>query len=312
VTGAQNPIGIAIIGAGKIARDQHAPTILNDSRFRLAATADPAGGLVAIPSFPNLTRLLSDGPGIDAVAICTPPHVRAQNAAVAIEAGLHVLLEKPPATTVSALEALRALAIKQGVTLFAAFHSRHAPMVHAARQWLTARPVRRGSIIWREDFRHWHPGQAWLCTPGGFGVFDPGINALSILTQILPRPVAVQSAEFEVPKNWQAPIAARLSLMTAGAAIATDFDFRHDSPRTWNIEIEAETGETLSLREGGDSLSIDGGPEIRACNAEYKGIYTRFSDLIAAGESDVDATPLQLVADAFRIARTAVTESFDP
>lgn len=308
----QNPIGIAIIGAGKIARDQHAPTILNDSRFRLVATVDPFGGLDAIPSFPNLTRLLSDGPGIDAVAICTPPHVRAQNAAVAIEAGLHVLLEKPPATTVSALETLQALAATQRVTLFAAYHSRHAPMVHAAREWLAARSLKRGSIVWREDFRHWHPGQTWLCTAGGFGVFDPGINALSILTQILPRPVGVQSAEFDVPANWHAPIAARLSLMTGRAAIATDFDFRHDCHRTWNIGIEAESGETLALREGGDSLSIDGGPEIRDSNTEYQGVYARFADLIAAGESDVDATPLQLVADAFLIARTAVTGSFDP
>ncbi len=100
--------------------------------------------------------------------------------------------------------------------------------------------------------------------------------------------------------------------MTGGATIATDFDFREDRYHTWSIEIETESGETLSLREGGDSLSIDGGTELRGPNAEYKGIYRRFADLIAAGQSDVDATPLQLVADAFLIARTAVTEAFEP
>jgi D-galactose 1-dehydrogenase len=305
-------IGIAIVGMGKIARDQHVATILNDSRFRLAATVDPGGGLEAIPTFPNLRSLLSDGPRIDAVAICTPPQVRADNAVVAIEAGLHVLLEKPPAPTVDALEALRALAAKQRVTLYAAWHSRHAPMVQASREWLAARPVKRGSIVWRENVHYWHPGQTWLQKPGGFGVFDPGINALSILTQILPRPVSVESADLEIPKNWHTPIAARLSLITAGAAIATDFDLREDSPRIWNIEIEAESGETLSLREGGDSLSINGGSDLRAPNAEYKGIYRRFADLIAAGQSDVDTTPLQLVADAFLIARTTATESFEP
>ena len=33
----------------------------------------------------------------------------------------------------------------------------------------------------------WHPGQEWIWQAGGFGVFDPGINALSIVTRILPR-----------------------------------------------------------------------------------------------------------------------------
>jgi D-galactose 1-dehydrogenase len=42
------------------------------------------------------------------------------------------------------------------------------------------------NVIWREDVRVWHPGQDWIWQPGGLGVFDPGINALSIITHILP------------------------------------------------------------------------------------------------------------------------------
>jgi hypothetical protein len=41
-------------------------------------------------------------------------------------------------------------------------------------------------IVWHEDVRKWHPGQQWIWEPGGFGVFDPGINALSIATRIFP------------------------------------------------------------------------------------------------------------------------------
>ncbi|MFX5656779.1 hypothetical protein ABTE24_21610, partial [Acinetobacter baumannii] len=46
---------------------------------------------------------------------------------------------------------------------------------------------RKVKVIWREDVRHWHPDQEWIWQPGGLGVFDPGINALSIVTEILPQ-----------------------------------------------------------------------------------------------------------------------------
>ena len=71
--------------------------------------------------------------------------------------------------------------------------------------------VRELRVTWKEDVRHWHPGQAWIWEPGGFGVFDPGINALSILTRILPSPIFVQSATLAVPANRAAPIAAEIS-----------------------------------------------------------------------------------------------------
>jgi hypothetical protein len=79
-----------------------------------------------------------------------------------------------------------ALAARAGRTLFATWHSRFAPAVEPARQWLTPRRIRSVHINWKEDVRVWHPGQGWIFEPGGLGVFDPGINALSILTRILP------------------------------------------------------------------------------------------------------------------------------
>ncbi len=60
--------------------------------------------------------------------------------------------------------------------------------------------------------RHWHPNQAWIWEPGGFGVFDPGINALSILTEILPGPFTVGSARLVTPANVQTPIAAEVAM----------------------------------------------------------------------------------------------------
>jgi predicted dehydrogenase len=83
---------------------------------------------------------------------------------------------------------------EQGVTLFASWHSRFAAGVPAAKAWLATHDIRAVDIQWREDVRRWHPGQTWIWEAGGLGVFDPGINALSILTEIMPREVFVTDA----------------------------------------------------------------------------------------------------------------------
>ena len=297
-----NAIRIALIGMGKIARDQHLPAIGGDARFDLVATADARGGIDGVPNFADLGLLLADGPGVDAVAICTPPQVRGAIAAQAIAAGKHVLLEKPPAATIGALADLDSRAGAAGVTLFAAWHSRHAPMVAPAKAWLAEHPVAGGSITWREDVRRWHPGQAWLWAAGGLGVFDPGINALSILTELLDAPPTVARARLEIPENASTPIAAQLTLMAGDASIAVDFDFRQEGPQTWEMAIDTADGHRLRLVDGGSGLSIDGAAVRRAASAEYPGLYDRFATLIAAGDSDADGTPLAIVADALLVA----------
>ena len=65
---------------------------------------------------------------------------------------------------------------------------------------------------------------------------------------------------------------------------------------------EATDGGTLALRAGATGLEIDGRPVATAPEREYPGLYARFADLIANGDSDADATPLRLVADALLIA----------
>ena len=92
------PLRIAIIGFGKIAADQHVPAIAANPRLELVATSSRSGDGAA-PIFTDWRELLRTVEGLDAVAITTPPSVRHEIARECIEAGLHVLLEKPPAAT---------------------------------------------------------------------------------------------------------------------------------------------------------------------------------------------------------------------
>lgn len=302
---------VAVIGLGKIARDQHLPAIAASEVFELAATVDPAGdGVDSTPHFTSVEALLSSGVAFDAAALCTPPQVRRDLAEALLARRVHVLLEKPPGVTLGEVAVLERAAQASSATLFAAWHSRFAAGVPAARAWLADKRITAVRVIWREDVRVWHPGQRWIWQPGGLGVFDPGINALSILTHILPQPVFLTEATLEVPGNCAAPIAAELALNGAdAAAIHADFDFRQTGPQSWDIIVATDQG-TLTLSQGGAVLTLSEG-EQRGEDREYLLLYDHFAALIRAGQSDVDIGPLRLVADAFLCGRQVTVEPFE-
>lgn len=308
------PLRIAIIGFGKIAEDQHVPAIAGLSRFTLAATVSRQGnGAPDVPVFASHGDMLRAVPDLDAVAITTPPSARYAIARDCIAAGLHVLLEKPPSVTLGEIEDLAGLAEARGTTLFTTWHAQYGAAVPAAAAALAGQRIAAMEVVWREDVRKWHPGQQWIWEAGGFGVFDPGINALSIAARIFPGPLFVREAELFVPTNKQAPIAARLSLFSseAQADMPVTFDWRHAGDEAWTIEVRTADGTRLTLAEGGARLEIDGAPQAVFGEGEYPALYRRFLDLIDARASDVDTRPLRLVADAFLVGRRTAVEAFE-
>jgi D-galactose 1-dehydrogenase len=295
---------------GKIARDQHIPVLRASEQFELAASASRNATVEGLPGYASLPEMLDAHPDLDAVSLCTPPQGRHALAALALAHGKHVMLEKPAASTLTEVEDLRLRADAADRTLFATWHSRFAPCVEPARRWLEGRRITAVRIDWREDVRRWHPGQTWIWEPGGFGVFDPGVNALSIATRILPRPLFLQEGVLRFPENRQAPVAADLSFRDAdGVPVQVGLDWLQTGPQTWDIRVETETG-TLLLREGGARMEVNGQPAGEAPEAEYAGLYARFARLIGEGRSDVDASPLMLVADAFMNARRETVAPF--
>ena len=280
---------IGIIGFGKIAQDRHLPAI------------------DGVASFPDHLAMLAALPDLDAVAICTPPVPRHAVARDCLLAGKQVLLEKPPTATLSELIDLERLAEASGRVLYATWHSRHAPAIEEARRRLAGEVVRRLRISWKEDVRRWHPGQQWIWQAGGFGVFDPGINALSIASYIMPVPLFVRRADLHFPANRDTPIAADLDL---GEGFSAVFDWRQTGDQIWEIEVDTDSFR-LKLAKGGGRLDVDGETMSDAPRDEYAAIYRRFDDLLQTGRSDVDAAPLRLVADAFLVGRRTAVEPFE-
>ncbi|GAB7524738.1 Gfo/Idh/MocA family protein [Paraburkholderia sp. 2C] len=304
-------LSIGIVGVGKIARDQHLPAIAGLERFELVACASRNASVEGVRNYPTIDALLEGEPDLDAISLCATPHVRFDQARAALAAGKHVMLEKPPGASVHEVDVLREMARAAGRTLFATWHSRYSPAVEVAREWLAQRAIQSVQVRWKEDVRRWHPGQEWIWTPGGLGVFDPGINALSIVTRMLPREVILKSAELYVPSNRQTPIAAELDFVDeAGVPVHASFDWRYGPVEQWEIEVATSDG-TLFLTEGGKRLSIVGKPVDLAAEREYPALYERFQWLIDHGEQDVDVRPLRLVADAFLLGSHHAVEPFE-
>ena len=193
--------------------------------------------------------------------------------------------------------------------LYATWHSRKAAGVEPARRWIAGRSIRRVECAWKEDVRVWHPGQAWIWEPG-IGVFDPGINALSVLTHILPAPLELKSAELRFPENKAAPIAADLEYGHDGASVSVAFDFDQTGPQTWDIDVFAEDGQ-LKLSLGASKLAIDGAPVDVGDETEYARLYRRFAELVDRRECDVDLSPFHHVADAFLLGRRTIVRPFE-
>ncbi|PAQ06658.1 Gfo/Idh/MocA family protein [Mesorhizobium temperatum] len=304
-----DPIKLGIVGVGKIVRDQHLPALAKDPAYRLVAAASRHGKVDGIGNFPDIEAMLDAVPELEAVSLCMPPQFRYDAARTALAAKKHVFLEKPPGATVSEVEDLKALAVANGVSLFASWHSRYAPAVEAARDFLGSTTIRSAAINWKEDVRRWHPNQDWIWAPGGFGVFDPGINALSIATHILPA-MFITSAILDFPENRAAPIAAHIAFRTSnGLPVAMELDWRQTGPQSWDILAETDKG-AMVLSGGGSKLAVDGRVVHDEPEAEYPMLYRRFAEIVRAGASDVDLAPLQHVADAFMLGKRNVVEAF--
>lgn len=301
---------IGIIGLGKIAQDQHLPVIAANPAFELAAVSSTRGLTAGegVRSFRDHAEMLATMPDLDAVAICTPPQVRYEIARDALAAGKHVMLEKPPAATISELAHLQSLADKAGVVLFTTWHSQYNAAVEECARRLSRQTVTRLFVNWKEDVRKWHPGQRWIWEAGGFGVFDPGINALSIVTRILPEPAFLHSADLYFPANADSPIAATLRF--AGTDMLAEFDWRQSGGEVWEITIGTASGETFKLAAGGTRLEVGGAVIVDEPSVEYRLIYERFDALLRAGKSLVDPAPLWLVAEAFMLGRRIEVEAF--
>jgi predicted dehydrogenase len=130
----------------------------------ITETAERLGARWGAPS----AEALIGSPDVDVVHICTPNHLHAPLARMAIEAGKHVVCEKPLATTVSDAQDLVGAARAAGVVAAVPFIYRYYPTVQEARARVgtgAAGPVRLIHGSYLQDWLSTRADQNWRVDP---------------------------------------------------------------------------------------------------------------------------------------------------
>ncbi len=190
---------IGFAGAGYII-NIHAKAAQNNG-LELAAVAekfsDKAATLVKKyrikTQFETVEQMLTAG-DVEALVIGTPNFLHAPQAIAALEAGVHVLVEKPMAINSAEAEKMLAASQKSGAKLMVAHCWRFDQEVN----WLKGEASKLGKIIRTKGYgvhTNWGPG-GWFtqkALAGGGALADMGIHALDTARYLLgdPKPVSV-------------------------------------------------------------------------------------------------------------------------
>ena len=153
----------------------------------------------------NWHEVTSD-PNIEAIIVCTPPHLHSEISIAAMEAGKHVLCEKPLARTLAEAESMIRTAKQTGKVLKCGFNHRHHPAILQTRSWID------NGLIGQLDFARckygicgrigyeseWRANQKLV---GGGQLMEQGIHALDLFRWFLGDFVEVSA--FTSTKYWK-------------------------------------------------------------------------------------------------------------
>jgi D-galactose 1-dehydrogenase len=218
-----------------------------------------------------------------------------------------------PAADLGQAEALAKLAARERRTLFATWHSQHNTAVEQARGFLAGKKLATLRVDWNEDFRKYHPDQTWIWQEAGFGVFDMGINALSVVSRLFANPPFVTGAELRIAENHAAPLSAILHFgsLDGEGAMEMHMDWGVTGPEQREIRVTTQCGHSVELLDSGGRLLIDGAVAAQGRREEYPMLYARFADLVKRGQSDIDLVPLQMTLDALAIGKRIRIAAFE-
>ncbi len=204
-------IKIAIIGCGSIAKNAHMKAYMElTDRFEVVAACDilpdrakTFAETYGIPAAYTDYREVLKIEGLDAVDICTPNYLHSVIAVDALNAGLHVLCEKPDAINPEEAEKMKAAAEKNNRRLMVIRNNRFITASTYLKQYIEQGGLGRiyaGRCGWQR--RRGIPGKGgWFTTKalsGGGPLIDLGVHMIDVAIWLMgnPRPVAVSGAVY--------------------------------------------------------------------------------------------------------------------
>jgi predicted dehydrogenase len=238
----KDPLRFAVIGAGAIAGAyESAFARMRDARITAVCdvrkdAAEAFGKRVGCAVYTSVESL-AVREEVDAVVICTPPVTHEAVARAFLERGVHVLCEKPLATTVSSAMRMLAAAERGNAVLTMASKFRYVDDVRMARSLLRAGGI--GDLIFVENaftsrvdmIRRWNSDAA---ISGGGVLIDNGTHAVDILRYFLGNLRAIQTIELRRIQPLTVEDTVRLYVRNEDGVMGA-------SDLSWSIDKELET-----------------------------------------------------------------------
>lgn len=251
-------VKVATIGAGLIARLSHVPGY-QTAGAEVVATADivetRAQKLATdfgIPDIYTDYREMLARPDIDAVSICVPNYLHKEVTIAALQAGKHVLCEKPMAMNVAEAMAMREAAKTSGKILMIGFNNRFRGDVQRLKQFVDGGTL--GEIYYAKTgyVRRRGTPFGWFSVKaesGGGPVIDLGVHVIDMTRFMMgnPRPVSVSASTYQKFRHYhiQDTQAWCSSDVTEGLRSGEEFDvedlasafIRFDNGATMVVEV---------------------------------------------------------------------------
>lgn len=196
----QKPVRIALLGTGSIAQVVHLPILSGLPGVILQGIADvdrPRAQAIAerlgVPDLYESDAEAFASDEVDAVVICTPSHLHEEQAIAAMQAGKHVLVEKPVAFDADGAARVCQVAEETGRCLMVAMNNRYRPDMQALKPF--ARGGELGDLFFMKagwlNRKIRLPRPTWrhrLATAGGGALMDLGTQVIDLALWTLDYP----------------------------------------------------------------------------------------------------------------------------
>lgn len=280
-------VRVAVVGCGTVARTGHLPSLRlgGDAEVvafasRSARSAELARKAWGSGDATTDWRAAVTRADVDAVHVCVPNALHHEVALTALQAGKHVLVEKPIATTLRDADEMVDVADREGLLLGVCFEGRTAPGLQELRRRVPSIGVVSHVTV---ELGHdgpecWSPDSTWFRDPalsGGGVLIDLGVHVLDVLRWTLADVERVVSSELTGSVEEVAALELRLvggtpaSVRVSWQAPEQMFGFRF-------------TGDLGTLEVDGGRLLHDG-VEVAVGESELRGTAAAFARAVATG-----------------------------
>lgn len=223
-------ISLVVVGPGLIGK-QHIRLIGENPRCELCAIVAPdhqANHEIAraqgVPLFHSLDDCLR-AKTVDGVIIASPNEFHAEQAAVCIQAGIPVLIEKPITVAVADGEALVAMAERKNAKVMVGHHRAHSPILSLARRVIEeGRLGRLVTIMGSAQFykpAHYFEDGPWRREPGGGPILINLIHEIGNLRSLCGEITAVQAMSSSALRQFPVEDTVAINLTFANGALGT-------------------------------------------------------------------------------------------